>query len=44
MSVFEMAKKYYPKLWSIDRLKVLAKAGKLSAEDFQKITGTEYKE
>ena len=44
MSVFEMAKKYYPRLWGIDRLNALVKAGKLTAEEFQKITGSEYKE
>ena len=42
--MFEMAKKYYPRLWDIDRLRALVEAGKLGAEDFQKITGTEYKE
>ena len=44
MSVFEMAQKYYPKLWGIDRLKALVKAGKLTASEFEEITGTEYKE
>lgn len=44
MNAFEMAQKYYPKLWGIDRLKALVKAGKLNGEDFRKITGTEYKE
>lgn len=44
MDAFEMAKKYYPRLWGIDRLMVLVGAGKLGAEDFQKLTGTEYKE
>ena len=42
MSVFEMAQKYYPKLWNIDRLKALMKAGKLTAEEYKKITGTDY--
>ena len=44
MNVFEMAKKYYPKLWGIDRLKALVKIGKLTANDFKEIAGTEYKE
>ena len=44
MSVFEMAQKYYPKLWSIARLNALVKAGKLTAAEFEKITGTEYEE
>lgn len=39
MSVFETAKKYYPKLWGIDRLKALVKVGKLTAEEFEDITG-----
>ena len=42
--MFGMAQNYYPKLWGIDRLTALVRAGKLGAEDFQKITGTEYKE
>ena len=44
MNVFEMAKKYYPKLWGIDRLKALVTIGKLTAAEFEEITGTEYKE
>ena len=42
MNVFEMAKKYYPKLWSIERLTALVRAGKLTAAEFEEITGTEY--
>ena len=42
MTVKEMAEKYYPNLWSIDRLKALVVAGKLSEEDFKEITGEEY--
>lgn len=30
MSVFDMAKKYYPRLWSKERIQALVKAGKLS--------------
>ena len=44
MSVFEMAKNYYPRLWGIDRLKALVKAGKLTAEEFEEITGIGYGE
>ena len=44
MNVFEMARNYYPRLWGIDRLKALVKAGKLTAAEFEKITGTEYEE
>lgn len=42
MTVKEMAKNYYPKLWSIDRLKALVAVGKLSEEDFKEITGETY--
>ena len=38
MSVFEMAKKYYPKMWDIDRLNALLKAGKLTEEEYKEIT------
>ena len=42
MTVKEMAKNYYPKLWNIDRLKALVAVGKLSEEDFKEITGETY--
>ena len=42
MTVFEMAKKYYPKLWDKKRLTALVKAGKLTAEEYADITGEEY--
>lgn len=38
-SVYELAKKYYPTLWSIDRLRALVAAGKLTQEQFDEITG-----
>lgn len=37
MSVYEMAKKYYPRLWSIERIEALYKAGKLTKEEYEKI-------
>ena len=37
MSVFEMAKKYYPRLWDTERIERLAEAGKLSEEEKRKI-------
>ena len=43
MTVKEMAKNYYPKLWDINRLKALVAVGKLSEDDFKEITGEEYK-
>lgn len=30
MRVFDMAKKYYPRLWSRERIQALVKAGKLT--------------
>ena len=42
MSVKELAEKYFPKLWDIDRLKALVKAGKLTKTEFEEITGTEW--
>lgn len=44
MTVFEMAKKYYPKLWDKKRLIALVKAGKLTAEEYKEITGDDYGE
>lgn len=38
MSVFELAKKYYPRLWSRERLEALAKAGKLTGDQVREIT------
>lgn len=42
MSVFEMAKKYYPKLWDKKRLIALVKAGKLTSEEYEIITSEAY--
>ena len=33
MSVYEMAKRYYPRLWSAERIQALVDAGRLSAEE-----------
>lgn len=38
MTVYEMAKKYYPHLWSIERLKALVEAGKLTKEELASLT------
>jgi len=38
MSVYEMAKKYYPRLWNIDRITKLYEAGKLTQEEYEAIT------
>ena len=37
-TVFEMAKAYYPRLWSIDRINALYEAGKLTEEEYKQIT------
>lgn len=46
MSVFEMAKNYYPVLWSKDRLIALVKNDppRLTAAEYQEITGEAYEE
>ena len=39
MSVYEMAKAYYPRLWDKSRLEALVAAGRLTQEEYQEITG-----
>lgn len=41
MSAYEMAKKYYPRLWDAVRLQRLVEAGKLTEEQYREITGEE---
>ena len=41
MSVYELAQKYYPRLWDRERLEALLAAGRLSQEEFDKLVGTE---
>ena len=43
MSAFEMAKKYYPRLWSIERINALYEAGKLTKEEYAELTETKDK-
>lgn len=38
MSVYEMAEKYYPRLWGIERLDALLAAGKLTQEEYEALT------
>lgn len=38
MTVYEMAKKYYPRLWSINRLDALLSAGKITQAEYEEIT------
>ena len=42
MDVKALAKKYYPRLWDIDRIRALVAAGKLSEVDYKDITGEDY--
>lgn len=35
MTVHEMAQKYYPRLWSIDRIKALLAAGKITEAEYK---------
>lgn len=42
MNAKELARKYYPKLWDLDRIKALVVAGKLSETDYKEITGETY--
>lgn len=37
MSVYELAKKYYPRLWDRARLETLAAAGRLTEEELEEI-------
>lgn len=42
MSVYELARKYYPRLWDRERLEALLAAGRLSQEEFDSlVTSTE---
>lgn len=37
MTVYEMAKKYYPKYWDNNRLRMLVNAGRLLESEYQTI-------
>ena len=41
MSVYELAQKYYPRLWDRERLEALLAAGRLSQEEFDQLVVTE---
>lgn len=41
MSVYELAQKYYPRLWDKSRLEALLAAGKLTQEEFDQLVGAE---
>lgn len=40
MTVYEMAKKYYPTLWDRKRIDALYAAGKLTEEEYNDIVGS----
>ena len=39
---YELAKKYYPKYWGIERLVALVEAGKMTESEYNEITGFVY--
>lgn len=39
MSVYELAARYYPRLWDKQRLEALVRAGRLTAAEYREITG-----
>lgn len=39
MSVLDMAKKYYPRLWSRERIEALVEAGRLTQEQADEVLG-----
>lgn len=39
MTIFELAKKYYPRLWDKSRLEALVEAGRLAPAEVREITG-----
>jgi len=41
MNVFELAKKYYPRLWDKTRIEALVKAGRLTADEAAAIIDAE---
>lgn len=38
MNIFELAKKYYPRLWDSQRIAALVRAGRLTAEQEKELT------
>lgn len=41
MSVYELAQKYYPRLWDRERLEALLAAGRLTQKEFDQLVGAE---
>lgn len=44
MSVYEMARQYYPRLWDKPRLEALVKAGRLTEEEYRSLVEPEKKD
>ena len=44
MTVFEMAKKYYPRLWNKKRIDALYDAGKLTDDEYDEILSADNEE
>ena len=44
MSVYEMAKMYYPRLWDKSRLEALVEAGRLTVEEAAQVLGERIQE
>lgn len=40
-TTYELAKKYYPRLWDKSRLEALVEAGRLTKEEVEEIINTE---
>ena len=40
MNTFELAKKYYPRLWNESRIRALAEAGRLTSGEAGQILGS----
>lgn len=41
MTPYEMAQRYYPRLWDKSRLEALVAAGRLTAEEYRALVGPE---
>lgn len=41
VTVLEMCERYYPRLWSRERLEALREAGRLSQEELRSLVGEE---
>lgn len=41
MTVYELARKYYPRLWDRERLEALLAAGRLTQEEFNQLVNAE---